>query len=112
MGNIVSWDALIGQSINQSINQSDNQDRERDPEKFKDDERVAIVFVGEGGAQNGRMAECLNAAAKEKLPLVFVSSSICSSSCCCCCSCVAFCCCCCGFVVDAAIFALYLEPRT
>jgi TPP-dependent pyruvate/acetoin dehydrogenase alpha subunit len=31
-----------------------------------------VVFVGEGGAQNGRMAECLNAAAKENLPLLFV----------------------------------------
>lgn len=29
------------------------------------DERMTIVFIGEGGAQNGRMAECLNAAAKE-----------------------------------------------
>jgi TPP-dependent pyruvate/acetoin dehydrogenase alpha subunit len=28
------------------------------------EDRIAIVFVGEGGAQNGRMAECLNAAAK------------------------------------------------
>lgn len=38
----------------------------------KDDDRIAIVFVGEGGAQNGRMAECLNAAAKENLPILFV----------------------------------------
>ena len=36
-----------------------------------EDDRVAIVvFVGEGGAQNGRMAECLNAAAKENLPIL------------------------------------------
>merc|ERR1719284_1301839 len=47
-------------------------DRERDPEKYKDDDRVAVVFVGEGGAQNGRMQECLNAAAKEDLPLLFL----------------------------------------
>lgn len=46
-------------------------DRERDPEKYKDDDRIAVVFVGEGGAQNGRMAECLNAAAKEELPILF-----------------------------------------
>jgi pyruvate dehydrogenase E1 component alpha subunit len=26
---------------------------------------MTIVFIGEGGAQNGRMAECLNAASKE-----------------------------------------------
>ena len=37
-----------------------------------DDDRIAVVFVGEGGAQNGRMAECLNAAAKENLPILFV----------------------------------------
>ena len=28
--------------------------------------------MGEGGAQNGRMAECLNAAAKENLPILFL----------------------------------------
>ncbi|KAJ1618113.1 pyruvate dehydrogenase [Pavlovales sp. CCMP2436] len=38
----------------------------------KDDDRIAVVFVGEGGAQNGRMAECLNAAGKENLPILFV----------------------------------------
>merc|ERR1719261_1758932 len=47
-------------------------DRQRDPEKFKDDDRISIVFIGEGGAQNGRMAECLNAAAKENLPILFL----------------------------------------
>lgn len=47
-------------------------DRQRDPEKFKNDDRIAVVFIGEGGAQNGRMAECLNAAAKEGLPLLFL----------------------------------------
>ena len=47
-------------------------DRHLDPEGMKDDDRISIVFIGEGGAQNGRMAECLNAAAKEKLPLLFI----------------------------------------
>merc|ERR1719261_1296033 len=47
-------------------------DRQRDPEAFKDDDRIAVVFIGEGGAQNGRMAECLNAATKEGLPLLFL----------------------------------------
>merc|ERR1719163_1052489 len=47
-------------------------DRQRDPEKFKDDDRIAVVFIGEGGSQNGRMAECLNAAAKENLPILFL----------------------------------------
>eukprot|EP01031_Cornospumella_fuschlensis_P037768 gene37768-45883_t len=47
-------------------------DRHLDPTGHKEDDRITIVFVGEGGAQNGRMAECLNAAAKENLPLLFV----------------------------------------
>ena len=47
-------------------------DRHLDPEGTKNDDRMTIVFVGEGGAQNGRMAECLNAAAKEKLPILFL----------------------------------------
>ena len=37
-----------------------------------DDDRIAIVFVGEGGAQNGRTAELLNAASKDNLPLVLL----------------------------------------
>lgn len=47
-------------------------DRHLDPEGTKEDDRIAVVFIGEGGAQNGRMAETLNAAAKENLPLLFV----------------------------------------
>ncbi|KAJ8611550.1 hypothetical protein CTAYLR_007714 [Chrysophaeum taylorii] len=38
----------------------------------QESDRIAVVFVGEGGAQNGRMAETLNAAAKENLPLLFI----------------------------------------
>lgn len=34
------------------------------------DDRLCVVFVGEGGAQNGRLAETLNSAAKEGLPLL------------------------------------------
>mmetsp|Transcript_19165 Transcript_19165/g.58102 ORF Transcript_19165/g.58102 Transcript_19165/m.58102 type:complete len:786 (+) Transcript_19165:135-2492(+) len=37
-----------------------------------DDDRLTIVFCGEGGSQNGRLAETLNAAAKEKLPLLIL----------------------------------------
>merc|ERR1719247_2276515 len=37
-----------------------------------DDDRISLVFIGDGGSQNGRMAECLNAAAKENLPLLFL----------------------------------------
>ena len=37
-----------------------------------DDDRLSVVFVGEGGAQNGRMAELLNSAAKDQLPLLVI----------------------------------------
>ncbi|CAM9465295.1 unnamed protein product [Chrysoparadoxa australica] len=47
-------------------------DRLLDPEGTKGDDRISVVFIGEGGAQNGRMNECLNAAAKEKLPILFL----------------------------------------
>ena len=38
----------------------------------KDDDRICVVFVGEGGSQNGRMAELLNSAAKDDLPLLIL----------------------------------------
>ena len=37
-----------------------------------DDQRISVVFIGEGGAQNGRMAELLNSAAKDQLPLLTI----------------------------------------
>lgn len=37
-----------------------------------DDDRISVVFVGEGGSQNGRTAELLNAAAKDNLPLLLL----------------------------------------
>jgi TPP-dependent pyruvate/acetoin dehydrogenase alpha subunit/pyruvate/2-oxoglutarate/acetoin dehydrogenase E1 component len=36
------------------------------------DDRISVVFIGEGGSQNGRMAELLNAAAKDNLPLLII----------------------------------------
>jgi len=47
-------------------------DRHLEPEKYAGDDRISVVFVGEGGSMNGRFAECLNAAAKEKLPMLFL----------------------------------------
>jgi TPP-dependent pyruvate/acetoin dehydrogenase alpha subunit len=38
----------------------------------ENDNRISVVFVGEGGAQNGRMAELLNSAAKDNLPLLII----------------------------------------
>uniref|UniRef100_A0A7S2KFC8 Transketolase-like pyrimidine-binding domain-containing protein n=1 Tax=Leptocylindrus danicus TaxID=163516 RepID=A0A7S2KFC8_9STRA len=38
----------------------------------EDDDRISVVFIGEGGSQNGRMAEILNAAAKDNLPLLVI----------------------------------------
>lgn len=37
------------------------------------DDRISVVFVGEGGSQNGRMAEILNAASKDNLPLLILT---------------------------------------
>jgi TPP-dependent pyruvate/acetoin dehydrogenase alpha subunit len=36
------------------------------------DDRVTVVMVGDGGSQNGRMAELLNAASKDNLPLLVI----------------------------------------
>eukprot|EP01041_Mallomonas_annulata_P001562 gene1562-3017_t len=47
-------------------------DRELYPDKYKDDTRITVVFLGDGAAQNGRMAECLNAAAIGNLPILFI----------------------------------------
>mmetsp|Transcript_26776 Transcript_26776/g.54715 ORF Transcript_26776/g.54715 Transcript_26776/m.54715 type:complete len:709 (+) Transcript_26776:35-2161(+) len=51
---------------------------EKDWEKFESriknngDDRLAVVFVGDGGSQNGRLPELLNASAKQNLPLLIV----------------------------------------
>jgi len=39
----------------------------------EDDDRISVVFVGEGGSQNGRMSEILNAASKDNLPLLILT---------------------------------------
>jgi len=36
------------------------------------DDRISVVFIGEGGSQNGRMAEVLNSASKDNLPLLII----------------------------------------
>ena len=41
-------------------------------DKMEKDDRICVVFLGDGAAQNGRMAECLNAASKENLPILFL----------------------------------------
>jgi len=66
--------ALVAEQLPYSVGASRSilLDRKLYPENFVGDDRITIVFVGEGGAQNGRMAECLNAAAKEKLPILFL----------------------------------------
>jgi len=38
----------------------------------ENDDRISVVFIGEGGSQNGRMAEILNAASKDNLPLLVI----------------------------------------
>lgn len=39
---------------------------------LKSDDRIAVVLVGDGGSQNGRMSELLNACAKQNLPLLII----------------------------------------
>jgi TPP-dependent pyruvate/acetoin dehydrogenase alpha subunit len=59
--------------IDQAMGLSDNEQimKQNVPPPIND-ERITVVFVGEGGAQNGRMAELLNSAAKDQLPLLTI----------------------------------------
>eukprot|EP00977_Amphora_coffeiformis_P002798 scaffold528_cov165-Amphora_coffeaeformis.AAC.10 len=59
--------------LDQKLGLSDNDDivKENKAPPANDD-RISVVFVGEGGAQNGRMAELLNSAAKDNLPLLAI----------------------------------------
>ena len=57
--------------LDRALGLSDNAKIEKDNvAPPANDDRIAIVFIGEGGSQNGRMAEILNAAAKDNLPLL------------------------------------------
>eukprot|EP00591_Stephanopyxis_turris_P006026 CAMPEP_0195520252 /NCGR_PEP_ID=MMETSP0794_2-20130614/16483_1 /TAXON_ID=515487 /ORGANISM="Stephanopyxis turris, Strain CCMP 815" /LENGTH=810 /DNA_ID=CAMNT_0040649571 /DNA_START=25 /DNA_END=2457 /DNA_ORIENTATION=+ len=59
--------------IDRALGLSDDENMEKiDVPVGDDDDRISIVFVGEGGAQNGRMAEILNSAAKDNLPLLVI----------------------------------------
>ena len=40
--------------------------------RSNDDHRIAAVLVGDGGSQNGRLPELLNAASKQNLPLLII----------------------------------------
>jgi TPP-dependent pyruvate/acetoin dehydrogenase alpha subunit/pyruvate/2-oxoglutarate/acetoin dehydrogenase E1 component len=60
--------------IDQALGLSDDADIEKhDVAPPVDDDRISVVFVGEGGSQNGRMAEILNAASKDNLPLLILT---------------------------------------
>ena len=60
--------------IDQALGISDDADIEKqDVAPPADDDRISVVFVGEGGSQNGRMAEILNAASKDNLPLLILT---------------------------------------
>jgi TPP-dependent pyruvate/acetoin dehydrogenase alpha subunit/pyruvate/2-oxoglutarate/acetoin dehydrogenase E1 component len=59
--------------LDRELGVSDNSAYEKhDVAPPADDDRISIVFVGEGGAQNGRTAELLNAASKDNLPLLLL----------------------------------------
>jgi len=60
--------------LDQALGLSDDDKIEKqDVAPPADDDRISVVFVGEGGSQNGRMAEILNAAAKDNLPLLILT---------------------------------------
>lgn len=48
------------------------QDQIKEPCHGDGDNRIAAVFVGDGGSQNGRLPEILNACSNQKLPLLVV----------------------------------------
>jgi len=59
--------------MDRALGISDNESFEKqDVAPPADDDRISIVFVGEGGAQNGRTAELLNSAAKDNLPILLL----------------------------------------
>mmetsp|Transcript_14340 Transcript_14340/g.34681 ORF Transcript_14340/g.34681 Transcript_14340/m.34681 type:complete len:816 (+) Transcript_14340:297-2744(+) len=59
--------------LDRALGVSDNDEyQKQDVAPPADDDRIAVVFVGEGGAQNGRTAELLNAAAKDNLPILLL----------------------------------------
>lgn len=61
----INMDRVLGLSDNDKIEKVNVPPPE-------DDDRISVVFVGEGGAQNGRMAELLNAASKDNVPLLVI----------------------------------------
>eukprot|EP00567_Pseudictyota_dubia_P014042 CAMPEP_0197433354 /NCGR_PEP_ID=MMETSP1175-20131217/1254_1 /TAXON_ID=1003142 /ORGANISM="Triceratium dubium, Strain CCMP147" /LENGTH=816 /DNA_ID=CAMNT_0042961705 /DNA_START=54 /DNA_END=2504 /DNA_ORIENTATION=- len=60
---------LIDREMGLSDNDKFTKENVAPPE---DDDRISVVFIGEGGSQNGRMAEILNAAGKDNLPLLII----------------------------------------
>jgi len=63
---------LLDREIGLSTMDGEGEDFKKEDKVMEKDDRITVVFVGEGGSQNGRMAELLNAAAKENLPLLVV----------------------------------------
>ncbi|GFH59203.1 precursor of dehydrogenase pyruvate dehydrogenase E1, alpha and beta subunits [Chaetoceros tenuissimus] len=60
--------------LDRALGLSDDENIEKqDVAPPADDDRISVVFVGEGGSQNGRMAEILNAASKDNLPLLILT---------------------------------------
>jgi len=60
---------LLDRALGLSDDENINKQNVPPPE---DDDRICVVFVGEGGSQNGRMAEILNAGSKDNLPLLIL----------------------------------------
>jgi len=60
--------------LDRALGLSDNEKIEKqNAHLLQNDDRISVVFIGDGGSQNGRMAEILNAASKDNLPLLIVN---------------------------------------
>lgn len=59
--------------IERALGLSDNEKQEKvNVPPPENDDRISVVFIGEGGSQNGRIAEVLNAASKDNAPLLIL----------------------------------------
>lgn len=59
--------------IERALGLSDNEKQEKvNVPPPGNDDRISVVFIGEGGSQNGRIAEVLNAASKDNAPLLIL----------------------------------------
>ncbi|EED94124.1 predicted protein, partial [Thalassiosira pseudonana CCMP1335] len=64
--------ALVAEQLPYGAGAAKNQIKSTKSLSRDGDNRIAVVFVGDGGSQNGRLPEILNACSTQKLPLLIV----------------------------------------